>query len=132
MGRYFRPTYERLVLCTFASSVQVPHDFSHTNAHKHACAFMHKYSHGPPRRNPSRCYLTEFLHRVKRQFHKVSSEQMPPLCCYDVDTVEGGIRLPCLLFRFVPAVSIPIACAVEQSRWSHQTTAAAVKGPENM
>ncbi len=36
--------------------------------------------------------------RIKRHFRQVSSEQMPPLYRYDVDTVEGAIWLPCLLF----------------------------------
>lgn len=36
--------------------------------------------------------------RIKRHFRQVSSEQMPPLFRYNVDTVEGAIWLPCLLF----------------------------------
>lgn len=136
--RYFNPTYKQ-VICTFSSALHVPNDFSsrhtYTNTHK-ACAFMHKQSWSTESA-PLQCYLTGFsyqpaLYRIKGTFTKFSLNRC--LHCVVMMLIlwkERYDSLVCYLV-FVLAVSISAACVMEQSRWSHQTTAATVEGPENM
>lgn len=83
----------------FPSALHVPNDFKQTRIHKHTwgmCIHAQRvmvHFIRPLAMFPNRLFIPTSIVscRIKSHFHQVSSKQMPPLCCYDVDTVEGAI-----------------------------------------